>query len=147
MPFTEATVMKIQRVSNIAPIAMPHAVMQDTYVRGFLIPKDAVILANLAHCHQHPKYWKNPNEFCPERFIDAKGNVQYWMSGCVPFSAGKRVCLGEAMAKMELFLFITALAQKFKLEFDKNTTQPSFEPQHGMTSTPLDFNMCFKPIQ
>ena len=43
----------------------------------------------------HDKYyWKDPNEFRPERFLDNDGQFRR-DDRCVPFSLGKRYCIGQ----------------------------------------------------
>lgn len=45
------------------------------------------------------------------------------------FGAGRRVCLGEALAKNRLFLFAASLLQKFKFENDDNLTIQEIDPR------------------
>ena len=58
-------------------------------------------------------HWPEGKEFRPERFLDNKGDVVK-DAHFIPFSVGKRQCLGETLAKTELFLFFTALVQQFR---------------------------------
>ena len=53
--------------------------------------------------------------FRPQRFLDEAGNVKR-DEHFIPFSVGKRQCLGETLAKTELFLFFTALVQQYRSE-------------------------------
>ena len=46
----------------------------------------------------------DPLLFSPDRFLDSDGRFKSF-DEFVPFSLGRRVCLGESIAKMELFLF------------------------------------------
>jgi cytochrome P450 len=39
MPYTEAVLMEIMRISNVTPLTVPHCAMNDTQLQGFTIPK------------------------------------------------------------------------------------------------------------
>lgn len=55
------------------------------------------------------------------------------------FHLGRRVCLGEALARMELFLFVTSLIQRFTLEAGDIKNIPSEKGTMGITYAPKDF--------
>ncbi len=54
---------------------------------------------------------------------------------------GHRVCLGESMAKMELFLFFTTMMQHFTFVNPPGQPMPSTEGTLGMTVTPKPFEV------
>ena len=58
-----------------------------------------------------------------------------------PSISGKRVCLGESLARMELFLFITALVQRFRFRMEDEQNPPSFTGTLGIVNAPHDFNL------
>ncbi|XP_003723543.2 cytochrome P450 2U1 [Strongylocentrotus purpuratus] len=78
LPYTEATLLEIQRFATITPLGVPHAPVQDTVLNGYDIPKGTVVLPNLWAIHHEPDLWKNPDEFNPARFLnpDTKQVVQ-----------------------------------------------------------------------
>ena len=62
----------------------------------------------------HDKYyWKDPNEFRPERFLDNDGQFRR-DDRCVPFSLGKRYCIGQVS------LSITDIQGQFLLKSHNN---------------------------
>ena len=92
LPFTEATIMEVQRFVTIAPLGVPHIAAEDTTLQGYTIPKGTIITSNIWGIHHDPKVWEDPEQFRPERFLDSKGNVcrpQEYM----PFSIGKSYCM------------------------------------------------------
>ncbi|KFQ66296.1 Cytochrome P450 2J1, partial [Pelecanus crispus] len=62
----------------------------------------------------------------------------------VAFSTGKRACLGEVLARSELFLFFTALLQKFSFRAPPDTTL-SLQFKLGITMTPQPYKICAMP--
>lgn len=58
--------------------------------------------------------WEEPHHFNPAHFLDKEGKFVK-RDAFLPFSAGRRACPGESLARMELFLFISNLLQQFHL--------------------------------
>ncbi len=61
-----------------------------------------------------PANFPNPEKFDPERFLDPSTGLYRPHRAFVAFGVGKRECLGKSLAKLELFLFTSALVHKFK---------------------------------
>lgn len=75
-------------------------------------------MANIWSCMRDEKYWTEPDKFNPSRFIDKKtGLFKCTNLAMMPFSVGKRACIGESIARLQLFLIFTSLMQKFSFEF------------------------------
>ena len=100
LPLVQATIMEVLRLGNVGESTIPHYTLKDTSLAGYRVPKDTVVLANLMNVHLDPNCWENPNSFNPPRHIDADGQVITNSGNFLPFSAGRRVCAGEALAKV-----------------------------------------------
>ncbi|XP_068094328.1 cytochrome P450 2C8-like isoform X2 [Hyperolius riggenbachi] len=112
MPYTNAVIHEMQRVLDLAPAAHYHAVTEDTQFRGYTIPKGTTVIPFISSALSDPTQWHTPEEFNPAHFLDDKGQFRT-KTAFMAFSAGKRVCAGENLARMELFLLFCALLQKF----------------------------------
>ncbi|XP_034978025.1 cytochrome P450 2J2 isoform X1 [Zootoca vivipara] len=139
MPYTNAVVHEVQRISNIIPLNVPRMTTKDTTLAGFHVPKGTIMLASLTSVLFDKDEWETPNEFNPGHFLE---NGQFKKKEAfLPFSAGKRVCLGEQLARTELFIFFTALIQKFTFQAPKNETL-SREFRMGLTMSPVPYRIC-----
>uniref|UniRef100_A0A673GEA0 Vitamin D 25-hydroxylase-like n=1 Tax=Sinocyclocheilus rhinocerous TaxID=307959 RepID=A0A673GEA0_9TELE len=137
MPYVEAVLHEVLRFCNVVPLGIFRATSQDAVVRGYTIPRGTMVITNLYSVHFDEKYWSDPSIFCPERFLDCNGKfifvvLMYLISVCL--SLGKRHCLGEQLARLEMFLFFTTLLQRFHLQFPEAVTRLKFHQQGILTS-------------
>ncbi|KAI5937825.1 cytochrome P450 2U1 [Manis javanica] len=140
MPYTEATIMEVQRLTVVVPLSIPHMTSEKTVLQGYTIPKGTVILPNLWSVHRDPAIWEKPDDFNPNRFLDDQGQL-IKKETFIPFGIGKRVCMGEQLAKMELFLMFVSLMQSFTFALPKDSKKPSLIGRYGLTLAPPPFNI------
>uniref|UniRef100_A0A4X2KEM6 Cytochrome P450 family 2 subfamily J member 2 n=1 Tax=Vombatus ursinus TaxID=29139 RepID=A0A4X2KEM6_VOMUR len=142
MPYTNAAIHEVQRMGNIIPFNVPRVATVDTTVAGYYVPKGTMMMTNLTALHRDPNEWATPETFNPEHFLE---NGQFKKrESFLPFSTGKRVCLGELLARTELFLFFTCLLQKFTFQPPPNT-QLSQDFRYGLTLSPVSYKICALP--
>ncbi|XP_035678343.1 cytochrome P450 2U1-like [Branchiostoma floridae] len=145
MPYTTATLAEVHRINTIVPLTVPHAASKDTTLNGYSIPADATLFFNLWSIHMDPQLFPEPDKFNPDRFLDQNGNfVKH--EALVPFSIGHRVCLGEQLARMELFLLFVSLMQRFTFHLPEGAPVPSTVGHFGgIVNVPHPFDMCAIP--
>ncbi|KAM6124147.1 cytochrome P450 2J2-like [Pterocles gutturalis] len=137
MPYTSAVLSEVLRMGNIVPLGVPRMSTSDTTLAGFHLPKGTTLMTSLTSIMFDKNVWETPDTFNPEHFLE---NGQYRrQEAFLPFSAGKRACPGEQLARTELFIFFTALLQKFTFRL------PSAEVLSFAFT--LSLTRCPKPFQ
>ncbi|CAK6955177.1 cytochrome P450 2J4-like [Scomber scombrus] len=142
LPYTDAVIHEIQRMGNIVPLNILRMAAKDTTLGGYFIPKGTVLMPFLTSVLFDKTAWDTPDTFNPGHFLNADGKFVK-REAFLPFSAGKRVCLGEGLAKMELFLFLVGLFQKFSFSAPDGVVL-STEGVTGTTHVPHPFKVCAK---
>ncbi|XP_043331477.1 steroid 17-alpha-hydroxylase/17,20 lyase-like isoform X2 [Cervus canadensis] len=124
----EATIREVLRIRPVAPMLIPHKAIIDSSIGDFTIDKGTDVVVNLWALHHNEKEWHQPNLFMPERFLDPTGTQLISPSlSYLPFGAGPRSCVGEMLARQELFLFMSRLLQRFNLEIPDDGKLPCLE--------------------
>ncbi|XP_072035944.1 cytochrome P450 2U1-like [Amphiura filiformis] len=144
LPYTRAALLEIQRHVTMLPLSDFHTAGNEISLAGYCIPKGATIVPNLYAVMRDPISFPEPDQFRPERFIDENG--EYFESGrVVPFGVGRRMCPGENIAKMELFVLFTHLLHRFSLVKPDDVARVTFEGIYGAQFAPKPFTTIFLP--
>ncbi|XP_072016397.1 cytochrome P450 2U1-like [Amphiura filiformis] len=141
LPYTEAVIAELHRIISLVPLSVFHVAAAKTTFRGYTFPKNSVVISNLYAVMHSPELWGDPEEFRPERFLDDDGNF-HEPKEVIPFGIGHRVCLGEALARQQLFIFFTHLLHQFKFEkTSENVPMPKLKPIDGLVLHPEPYKL------
>ena len=142
LPYTQATLLEVQRRANIVPNGVPRRARKDCHLGGFFIPADTIVFAELGSVMLSPKLFPEPKKFKPERFlVDGKFQASPYV---IPFGSGKRRCIGETMSIVELFRFFTGILHQFHVEKRPEAVNPD-APGSGVLAMPDSFDLRFIP--
>jgi cytochrome P450 len=81
---------------------------------GFEVPAGTNVLLPLYLLHRHPRYWKEPDRFWPERFAP-EHEAERPRFAYMPFAAGPRHCIGETFALYEMLMHLYKVARRYRL--------------------------------
>ncbi|KAH8270376.1 hypothetical protein KR018_009174 [Drosophila ironensis] len=132
MPYTMATIFEVLRYSS-SPI-VPHVATEDTVISGFGVTKGTVVFINNYVLNSSEAYWQNPRQFNPQRFLEEpstknrrsskdsdsgiesdkdklqlRKNIPHFL----PFSIGKRTCIGQNLVRGFGFLILANILQRY----------------------------------
>ncbi|RUS78501.1 hypothetical protein EGW08_013748 [Elysia chlorotica] len=141
LPYLGAVIKETQRLASIIPFSIMHKAAEDITIGDITIPKGTALIPNLDSVLHDPEIWgSDADTFNPERFIDKDGALIH-REEFIPFSIGPRICVGEALGKIELFLFLSAMFQRFHFKAIDPLNPPTLKPNIGITAVPAIYDV------
>ncbi|KIL63063.1 hypothetical protein M378DRAFT_164944 [Amanita muscaria Koide BX008] len=119
LPYVEALYREVLRWRPIAPLSVAHATDVDDVYKGYYIPKGSMVFANVWAISRDETKYPEPEEFRPERFFNEDGSLNDDAIGYV-FGFGRRICPGQHMADLVVWLMITSVLAMFNISKDKD---------------------------
>ncbi|CAK8692689.1 unnamed protein product [Clavelina lepadiformis] len=147
MHYTNAFIQELMRYRTLGPLGIFHKTNEEADLNGYTIPKDVMIVPNLWAVHNDPNVWEEPGQFRPERFLDADGKFVA-SNQVIPFSLGSRRCMGEQLAKTEIFIFLVSMVQKFEFLPDPEADKlPEInDGTNGLAFSPYPYRIVAKEL-
>ncbi|XP_007444242.2 cytochrome P450 2J6-like, partial [Python bivittatus] len=146
LPYTNAVIHEIQRLKYILLFGVPRQSIKDVKMEGFHIPKGTIIVPDLRSVLLDPEEWETPEKFNPNHFLDKDGNFKA-QEAFLPFGKGSRVCLGEQLARIEIFIMLTSLLKTFSFQLPEGEKELNDKPIVAMSMHPHPFKLCAVPHQ
>uniref|UniRef100_A0A8D0UWT2 Cytochrome P450 1A n=4 Tax=Sus scrofa TaxID=9823 RepID=A0A8D0UWT2_PIG len=133
LPYMEAFILELFRHTSFVPFTIPHSTTRDTSLNGFYIPKGRCVFVNQWQINHDQKLWDDPSVFRPERFLTADGTINKALGEkVILFGLGKRKCIGETIARLEVFLFLAILLQQVEFRVTPGV-KVDMTPIYGLT--------------
>jgi cytochrome P450 len=128
--YLDAVIYEVMRLRPAVPVTGRRA-LQDTTLNGLPLPKGTVVVIPLLALHESSDIYHEPQEFRPERFLEARPGTYTWL----PFGAGAHRCLGAGLATLEMRVIFRKLLQ-----------QRTFQPLSGPPARPRLIHPVLAPV-
>lgn len=113
-PFTVAFIYECLRMRHLIPFGVPHKTVTEIIIGSFKIAGNTTVAFSLESALKDPKTWGDDvEEFNPNRFLDENNTVKT-LPNFIPFSVGRRSCIGEKLAIENIFLITARFLQQTK---------------------------------
>lgn len=145
LPYTEAFINEIFRHASFIPFTIPHCTTADTTLNGCFIPRKTCTFINMYQVNHDETIWDDPALFRPERFLNEKKELnKSLVDKVLIFGMGIRKCLGEDVARNEIFIFITTVLQQLKLKKCRGA-ELDLTPIYGLAMKPKPYQLQAEP--
>ncbi|KAJ7989079.1 hypothetical protein DPEC_G00315820 [Dallia pectoralis] len=144
LAYLDAVIYETMRYTSFVPLTIPHSTTSDVTIEGLHIPKDTVVFINQWSVNHDPLKWRDPHIFDPSRFLCENGLLDKDLTNSVMiFSTGKRRCIGDKIAKVEVFLFSAILIHQCTVENNSNQDF-SLDCTYGLSLKPANYKISVK---
>ncbi|CAK1552159.1 unnamed protein product [Leptosia nina] len=145
LPYLEAVIFETLRRTSVVPLGTSHMNTAQWKINEYIIPPGTTIVPLINKINMDPRYFPEPTKFIPERFLlNGKAHIPEYF---IPFGVGRRVCLGDQLARMELFLFFANLMNHYDFMLPEGDEMPALEGSFGTIHAPHPYRIIFKKIQ
>ncbi|KZT28780.1 cytochrome P450 [Neolentinus lepideus HHB14362 ss-1] len=148
LPYVGALVKEVFRWHPVAPLGLPHRLMQDDVHDGYFIPEGTLVIANIWSVKflHDPKTYADPMTFNPDRFLGSQPEHDP-REYC--FGFGRRICPGRHLAEASVWLSCAASLAVFHISKPVDAAGRPIEPvidfSSGSNSHVAPFRCDIKP--
>ncbi|KAK9401390.1 cytochrome P450 2J5-like [Crotalus adamanteus] len=146
LPYTNAVIHEMQRVKYVLLYGIARQSTKDVKMGGYHIPKGTIIIPDLRSVLLDPEQWETPEKFNPNHFLDKDGKF-IEREEFLPFGIGVRACVGQQLARIEIFIFLTSLLRAFSFQLPERAKELNEGPVAKMIMHPHPYKLCAIPTQ
>jgi cytochrome P450 len=138
LPYLDAVCKETLRIYPVAMLTFPRVVQEPMELMGYKLEVGQVLMGCIYLLHQRSDIYPEPRQFKPERFLEREFSAYEFF----PFGGGKRRCIGEALAQLELKLVLATIISHYELELisDREAwaapNRPESPARRGVTLAP-----------
>ncbi|KAF8365870.1 hypothetical protein PRIPAC_83699 [Pristionchus pacificus] len=143
LPYMCAFLQEVYRLGKVLPLNFLRKTMQDTEIEGYTISSGTTVLPQFSMVHADANEFERPDYFCPERHLNEDGAFVK-DPRITPFSVGRRACLGETLARMEVFVMFATFVQNCNFT-PVGKVPPSIGYTTGFSRAVTDFVLKIQP--
>ncbi|XP_068644096.1 premnaspirodiene oxygenase-like [Aristolochia californica] len=133
MNYLKLVIRETLRLCPPLPFLVPRESIDDCQICGYEIPKKSRVLVNIWAIGRDPKYWKNPNDFEPERFLGSSMDFRGQNFELIPFGAGRRGCPGMLFGLVTIERALASLLYHFDWKLPDGTKDLDMSEASGIT--------------
>ncbi|KAL2732085.1 cytochrome P450 4C1-like isoform X1 [Vespula squamosa] len=134
MKLLERVIKETLRLFPVAPLIARKVTQDIEVIKNWTIPKGSSAVFFIYNLHRNEKYWPQPLVFDPDRFLPGKNSS----SNFFPFSYGRRNCIGQKFAMLEMTVIIATLLRRFVIKIDR---------PKGIAEIGVKLSLSLKPIE
>ncbi|MCC0178223.1 cytochrome P450 [Waterburya agarophytonicola K14] len=139
LPYLDAVCKETLRIYPVGMLTFPREVQKPLELIGYKLEPGQIVMGCIYLLHQREDVYPEPNKFKPERFLTQEFSPYEFF----PFGGGKRRCIGEALAKLEMKLVLATIIANYDLELLED--KPESPARRGVTLAPkTGVKMIFK---
>jgi cytochrome P450 len=131
LPWTTACLQESQRYFPAVWGIIARRAIEDDVIGGHRIRRGTTVFIQVNHIHHDPRWWPDPETFDPGRFL--QGSKDRPRSAYLPFGGGRRICIGQSFAFMEMALIAAIMSQRFTFDL---ASRPPAESKATITRRP-----------
>ncbi|MGF1591480.1 MAG: cytochrome P450 [Pleurocapsa sp.] len=139
LPYLDAVCKETLRIYPVAMLTFPRTVLKPTELMGYKLEAGQVLMGCIYLLHQREDVYPEHDQFKPERFLEQEFSAYEFF----PFGGGKRRCIGEALAKLEMKLVLATIISSYQLELKspkglalRASDRPEAPARRGVTLAP-----------
>ncbi|CAB4389676.1 cytochrome P450 [Rhizophagus irregularis] len=142
LKYVNAIIKETLRTHPPTPILTVRRLKKPIKVGSYILPINSTCMINTWKIHRDPKYWENPNQYNPERFLssDEKRDKFAW----IPFSAGPRNCVGQNLTLLQQRVVLSMFLLRYKWVLpENNVNKDKILLRSHFLLTPIDIKLVF----